>query len=1073
METRKVVTALRCGIDGYQELSESLDPEILKELMNVFLEDAGRVLDRYGATVLPSSGGVILAVFGVPRVHSDDALRAVRAALDLVSDLRGRNDAFHRAWRTRLSPRIGIGTGTVVAADPVDGQMAVAGDALNLAARLERAARPGDILISDATHAFVRDSSTVEPTAPASPTGRQAPIHALRLLGLRGPRERAPHLDAPMVGREQEQALLQQVFERAVSNRTCQLFTVLGDAGVGKSRLVREFASALAGGATVVTGRCLPYGKGITFWPVAEMVRQAADLHVEETATTARAKLLDALGALGGQESARSVADHLLCVLGLSDTAAPLEQILWSVSRFLESLARREPLVVIFDDLQWAEPTFLDLVDHVAEWSGEVPLLILCLARPELLENRPAWGGGKTNATSILLDALSRDESARLVGHLLDYTPVARDTWNRIGDTAAGNPLVLEQLLGMLLDEGTLRRVDGEWSIADRTTPTIPLPPSIQAILAERLERLPRSAQALAQRAGVVGRVFYRGAVVELTDPEARAGVEANLLALTRKGFINTATSELLDDDTFRFRHMAIRDAAYESLPKSQRWALHERFARWVQDRLQGGDRNIDELVGYHLEQAYRYRFELNLLDRHSRELAVEAAARLGEAGRRAFGLGDLCAAATLLTRTVALLPDDDPEKLEAQALLGRVLRCAGQFPQAQAVVSDLIAGAAAAGDERLRAQGLVEQAFIQLYTDPEGRTEDAMACAGQAIEVFERIGDHRNLAEVWNLLGVVHLMRSDMTARQEALEQALDYAHRSGDTRNEAWIIWGIIGSMAQGAIPAIDAAAYAQDQLDLARTKGWRLLEAGASLHLGRLRAFLGRFREALAHVVQARRLCEELGLPLWAASTWQYSGMVESLAGDWTSAERHFRRGYEALGRLGEQTYRLTGAAYLAEALYHLDRFDEAVELTDEIKENAASDDVHTQVLWRGTSAKVLARGGDSFRSVALAEEAVALSHTINDPNVRADALFDLAECRGLAGLPIEATQAATEALALYRDKGNVVKARECRGFVDDQRSALDPANAMEESDEHPDDFAESGQVPDSREREDADR
>jgi predicted ATPase/class 3 adenylate cyclase len=1039
-ETRKIVTAVCCAVHNFDELSERLDPDALVHLMDAYFQAMRQVLERYGATFEQWGNERILGLFGIPQVHADDALRSVQASFEMRTSLNRQNSAFPRNWRMRVG--IGIGTGEVVTRDPAAGPLTVLGDAINQASRLERIAPAGDVLISNATYLFIRNTVTAEPVDSAVDEGWRQPIQAWRLLTLDQSAHQAPHLDAPMVGRDQEQAMLLQTLERAIANNTCQLFTILGEAGIGKSRLSQEFVSLAQERATAVVGHCLPYGNGITFLPLASAIRQAVNIREDDTAQDARGKLL---AVLGDHEHAQSIADHVLPVLSLSETAASLEQIFWAVRRLLETIAKDRPLIVVFDDLQWAETTLADLIEHVADWSRDVPLLIVCLARPELLDARPAWGGGKLNATTILLEPLNHEECRRLLAHLLDYQQVAEDTWDRIGEIAEGNPLFLEEILGMLLDEGKLQRKDGRWLLAAENGFKAAVPPSVEALIAERLEYLPPDARALIQRAAIVGRTFYRGAIVTLSPAAAQPSVETNLLTLIRKRFIQPVPNELADEQTYRFRHALIREAAYEALPKAQRGELHERFAAWVEAMLQSRDRKIDELVGYHLEQAQRYHSELEPDDLHGQELAARAADRLARAAGRAFNLGDMSAAANLFARTAALLPGGGSSRLEAQAMLARVLRIAGDFAKANVVIGEVIEGATASGEEGLRTQAVVERAFIRLYTDPEGRPEETITQAADAIRLFETLGDDRNLAEALVLLSVVHLMRSDMVARRKALERALLYARRSGDIRNEAWITWGIVGSVAQGPTPASEAAAFAEQHLKLAQEKGWRFLEAGASLHLGRLQAMLGQFEEAREHVAEAQRICQELGLELWAATFHHFLGFVEMLAGEPSAAEHHFRRGYEALGRLGEQPYRLTTAAYLAHALYELGRYEEVMDLTRSIEEEAVTDDVHTQVLWRGARAKALARLGRGAEAVEIAEKARDLSQAIADESPRGDALTDLAIARRFSGLPAAAADAAEEALDLYEAKGNVVRVRTTRALLASLPTAAETGQA----------------------------
>ncbi|MGQ0670118.1 MAG: ATP-binding protein, partial [Actinomycetota bacterium] len=582
----------------------------------------------------------------------------------------GLNKELERDWGVEIAIRTGVNTGRVVAGDPAAGQNLVTGDAVNVAARLEQAAEPGEILIGAETFGLVRDAVTVEAVSDLPLKGKAEAVPAFRLVEVApGAPAHARRLDSPLVGRERERTLLEQAFERAISDRACHLFTVLGPAGVGKSRLVEEFLRKLGDGATVLRGRCLSYGEGITFWPVAEVVNGLADLSDLDPPEEVRRKIAVLLEE---EEHAPLVAERVAQVLGLADAAAVPEETFWSIRKLLEAGARARPLVLLFDDVHWAEPTFLDLVEHIADWSRESPILLVCLSRAELLDHRPGWGGGKVNATSILLEPLTEDECASLIANLLGEVVLSGEARARITGAAEGNPLFVEEMLSMLIDDGLLRREDGRWVGAGDLS-DVTVPPSIQAILAARLDRLSPEERAVIERASVVGKVFYRGAIQELSPEEERPGVGSHLMTLARKDLIRPDRSDLAGEDAFRFRHLLIRDAAYESMPKETRADLHERLAGWL-ERATGEHRTeFEEIVGYHLEQAYRYRSELGPVDDRDRALGARAAARLAAAGGRAHGRGDISATVKLLSRATEVLPGD-PGRLELLPDLGAAL---------------------------------------------------------------------------------------------------------------------------------------------------------------------------------------------------------------------------------------------------------------------------------------------------------------------------------------------------------------------------------------------------------------
>jgi class 3 adenylate cyclase len=570
-EIRKTVTVVFSDVTGSTSLGERLDPESLRMVMSRYFEVARTALERHGGTVEKFIGDAVMAVFGVPDVHEDDALRAARAAVELRDAVDALNDELERSWGAHLQIRTGVNSGDVVAGDPTAGQAFVSGDAVNVAARLEQAAQPGEILIGAQTLGLVRDAVHVEPVEPLSLKGKADPVPAFRLVDVvSGAPAFARRLDSPMLGRDAEIRELVDAFERAQRGPGCELVTVLGVAGVGKSRLIRELSSRLAGRARIIEGRCLPYGDGITFWPVAEIVKEAAGIGDTDSPSEAGAKINALLSAVDPEEVAL-IRDRVEAAMGLGDAQGAIQETFWAFRRLLETLADRRPLVAVIDDIHWAEPTLLDLIEYAAGFSRGHPLLLVCTARPELRESRADWG----RAGSIVsLHPLEPTHSGQLIRNLLGQTSLPADIQARVVESAEGNPLFVEEMLRMLIDDGLLRRDDGQW-VATADLSRVPAPRTIQALIAARLDRLQDDERAVIQRASVAGKVFYWGAVTELSPEDARGSVGGNLQTLVRKELIAPEHSPFAGEDAFRFSHILVHDAAYTCLPKLARALLH------------------------------------------------------------------------------------------------------------------------------------------------------------------------------------------------------------------------------------------------------------------------------------------------------------------------------------------------------------------------------------------------------------------------------------------------------------------------------------------------------------------
>jgi DNA-binding SARP family transcriptional activator len=668
-DTRRTVTTLIADLSGSTLAGEPLDPESARVPLDRCFQELRPVLERHGGTVEQVVGDAVVAVFGMPLVHEDDALRAVRAAFEMRGALAALSGPLETELGVRMTMRVGVNTGEVVVASGISSAGLVTGDAVNVAVRLQQAAGSGEILLGEGTHHLVRRAIDAEPTGAIDPRRRSGPTRAFRLLAVTpGPTGHEQRFDSPLVGRERERGLLESAFEQATADETCQLFTLLGPAGVGKSRLVHEFLRLVRPEAQVLRGRCPPYGERVAFWPVAETIKQAAGISDADTAAEVRAKI----GALlGADQRGSAIADQVAAIIGLSETPSSSEETFLAIRSVYESIARVRPLAIVFDDAQWGEPFFLDLIEHLADASRGAPILLLVIARPELLDDRPGWAGGKLHTTSVLLGPLNEVEVSQLVANLLGGSAASPAVERKITDAAEGNPLFVEEFLATLVEDGLVRRADDEWvGVADLAT--IATPASIKALLAARLDRLPITEREVLELAAVIGKTFTREAVEALVEPDALPEVARRLDSVVRREIIRPDRSSPDILDAYRFRHILIRDAAYAALSKGERAELHERFADF-QERA-AGDRlsEYEEVIGYHLEQATHYRQGLGRNDERTRDLARRAAQLLGAAGIRAIQRGDGLASNRLLERCRAMwrqpaharpleaLPDDE-----------------------------------------------------------------------------------------------------------------------------------------------------------------------------------------------------------------------------------------------------------------------------------------------------------------------------------------------------------------------------------------------------------------------------
>jgi class 3 adenylate cyclase len=945
-EQRKTVTVLFCDVAGYTATGERLDPEALRQLQSRYFDAARATLERHGATVEKFIGDAVMAVFGIPQIHEDDALRACLAGLELREVVAALG----------LEARIGVNTGEVVTGS---GDALVTGDAVNVAARLEQAAQPGEILLGTETLTLVRaavDTVTIEPL---ELKGKAEPVRAHRLAAVTGDLERAHK--TPFVGRATEVEALRQAWGLVLDEGRCERVTIAGEPGMGKSRLTAEFLASLD--ARIVRGRCPPYGEGITYWPVVEVLRQ-----------------LDAL------PTDPAAAASIRSLLGETQEGTSAEEIAWAFRKLVEEQA---PLIVVLDDIQWAEETLLDLVEQVALLT-DAPILLLCMARPELLDRRPAW------PAALRLAPLGDSDVEELIPRR-----ISGQQRDKITRAAGGNPLFIAEMLAM----------------SEEANSDVTVPPTLQALLAARLDQLDPAERRVLECAAIEGEVFHRGAVRALAADEEQVAVR--LAALVRRELIRPHRAQVPGDEGFRFRHLLIRDAAYDALPKAKRSELHEHFAAWLQEH--GADLvELDEILGYHLEQANGYKAELGQTDV---ALAKRAGERLAAAGQAALWRVDPRAARVLLERALELLR---PLRTDVELELDLAVACAIQHDERRAAdIADAAAErAGATGDQAGVADARVAGAMFRMRFAADGY-EELESLAFEALPILERAENHAGLVRVWAALGEVENVRGRTEERTRATEQALRHARLAGQPQ---MFLFGLDNALALGPRPADQAlrtleAAF-PDSLDP------RLL-----ITRGLLLGMLGRFDDAWP-LAQAgsERLREVHG---------EYRRDVDLAAiavleGDHETAARFLRRACELFEKRGLRPTLSTYAPVLGRSLCVLGDYGEAERLIKLGRELGDEQDVMTQMIWRQVLARVYASRDDHSRAEPLVREAVEIAEGTDWLNHQGDALCDLAEVLAAAGRTDAAADALGRALDRYERKMNLAMVAQVRPKLEGLRA-----------------------------------
>jgi predicted ATPase/class 3 adenylate cyclase len=926
---RKLATVLFVDLVGSTELLSGTDPEVARRRVQEYFEKVSHCIVTHGGIVEKFAGDAVMAAFGIPQAHEDDAERGIRAALGILDSVK----------ELGLAVRIGVESGEVV----VDsGQSTFAtGEAVNIAARLQQAAPVHAILIGPGAHRLTLGRFEVEDEGPVEIKGRDGPVWAWRVICVKGGPARTSVRSAPLVGRDAELELLENTYERSVRDRRAHLFTIYGDPGVGKSRLASEFVGGLES-ATVLYGRALPYGEGVTYSALADMVKTAAGIADDDPLDEALEKLRDCC-------PDEAVADLLALASGVLEAVKAernQQEISWAAREWAEKLAEPQPLVLVFEDIHWAEDALLELIEHMATWVRNVPILLVCLARPELLDLWPGWGGGRVRATAIELEPLGRADSEALIEALMDGELAAAGR-QALLDKTEGNPLFVEETIRMLSE------ADGMSGAIER------IPDTLQALIAARIDHLPDGEKELLQCAAVIGRIFWKGALADL----ALEGTDLDPLLddlQLREFVLPEVRSSISGEAAFKFKHVLIREVAYGGLTKAARAGYHQRFAEWL--RKHAGEELL-EIRAYHLDHATSLLAELD--GSPPQELAHQAAVALEEAGRRALAREANATARKLLIRAVELEPT-----LERRYEAARAAWRMADFPVLSAEMTEVLEAAREAGDRGLQARALAALSEVTLLRQADvSRAEEL---AHMALEVADE-DDGESRIDALRMLETVAWWRGRLTESESYIEEQLEVARSLGrvDVESEALLSLAAISVSRREDDRAETLIARAHA---LAEESGSPTAKAHAYRQAGELDILRGRREEALAKFERARGLFEEVGAATHLAKTLLRIGRIVRKQGDVEEAERLFREAIRILKPVEDRGTLCEVQRSLAEALLEQGRLDEAEMYALRAVETVGAQDVHSQSTTKKTLALIRAAQGRDDEAEALFRDAI---------------------------------------------------------------------------------------------------
>lgn len=1060
-EVRKVVTIIFADLIGSTALHERLDPESVSRLMERYYGAMRAAVDAHGGTVVKLMGDGVMAAFGVQRVGEDDAIRAVRAGVAM-------QDAFRELARREptaslpavasggepagvVGLRVGINTGeVVVSADHAD----VVGDPVNVAARLQAEAHDGEVVIGESTRRLVAARVTLAALGSFALKGRAEAMKAYRVESLD---PAVATSTAELVGRDDELARLLAVCDAAVARPAARLAVLLGSPGLGKSRLIEEVTGRLGGAASVVTASCDAAG-GATFAPVAAALRKFFHLEAGASPSAVQATIAAAITVTDAERG--RIAGGIAALL--AESPASPEETFFVIRRLLAALAAARPVVLAIDDLHWAEPLLLDLVEHLVQWGSGTPLAVLVGARPELRDLRSSLvtPGGLVSEV-VTLTGLDAGAAMRLAANVIGAADLPAAVAAKVLATSEGNPLFVRELVRMLVDEGAIERQGERW-IVGANLAALEMPPTIHALLAARIERLAPAERTVLERAAVVGRHFSRSAVAALLSRNGSGSLagasgegpelDARLEALRRTELIERDSGWFLGEPVLRFHHVLIRDAAYRRLLKGTRAELHEHLADWIEAQVLDAPEH-DETIGWHLEQAHQHRRELGLsgggsgshvgpLDAQGTALGARAARRLAAAGRRALERDDVPLAASLLGRAIDCLDRDDPARADlaldwCEALLaaGDVIAARNAIDELARVVPDpsgLTTNSLTTNNlsARLRAWHTCFTGQLTVLTAPQALHETATAVAAAA-EALASLDDAAGEAKAHFVHALALARLGRVGGCEAALDRALAAARRAGDRRRANTVLAIAPLAALWGPSPVTRASGRCLDVVRVLRiTQGAPAVEAVALSCQAVLEALRGRSEAARRMLAAARKMVEDLGITHRLLEADVFGGLIDLLEGDATGAERSLRRACDGLRDLGLGIDAARAAALLARALLAQDRIAEAEALSHE-SEALAGDDLKAAIAWRGVRAEALARRGEHAAATELAQAAVAIAAATDALLDHADARLALAAALRAAGRGRDADAEARRAIELWEAKGaTLLIERTCR-------------------------------------------
>jgi class 3 adenylate cyclase/tetratricopeptide (TPR) repeat protein len=964
---RKLATVLFVDLVDSTEFVAGEDPEVVRRRVTTYFDEVADCIQLHGGTVEKFAGDAVMAAFGIPQGHEDDAERAVRAALSIMNQVHDLG----------LEARAGVEAGEVVV-DEADSTFAT-GEAVNVAARLQQAAGPGEILMGESAFRLTAGIVESESAGPLELRGFRRPIPAYRPLAVRDGGRQLASVSAPFVGRESELELLQNMLDRTIRDRRPQVFTVYGEPGVGKSRMIREFLAGVEG-ATILAGRALPYGEGVTYWPLAEMVKAAAGITDDDPMETAREKLIECCG----DEAIAELLGLASGVMEAVEGERGQPEIAWAAREFVDELADVQPLVLVFEDIHWAEEPLLELIDHLAQWVRERALLILCLARPELLDSRPGWGGGRVRSTAIELEPLARAESEELAIALLSEHDVTEQVRARLLEKTEGNPLFVEETVRMLLEEGAAG--------GDR------IPDTLQALIGARIDRLPAGQKIVLQRGSVIGRVFWAGAINHLS-PEYDADDLEDILdeLLLRDMVTREQRSTITGESAYRFKHVLIREVAYGGLSKSSRAEYHTRFAEWLRQK---ADKELLEIRAYHLDHATALYAELD--GRPPEELARKAAKALEAAGKRALAREANASARKLLLRSAELEPT-----LRRRFLAARASWQLGDLPVVRDEMTVLAEEAAAEGARDIQSRALT--ALSETAVSLDGELARAVELADQALAVVED-DDHDGRFRALDRRARVARWIGRLAEAEEFEQEALKEARLAGRKDHEARAalqLAGIhIGRMEEDkAEPLIDRA------LELAEASGSIVARATAAQSKGALLHVRGEYEQAAGWYLKALDLFREAADVSEIAWASRQLGLLAWESGNPEKAEKLFRESIRLLAPMSERGTLCESQRYLAQLLLEEGRIDEAEKYALAAVETVSAEDFASRATTRVALAQVRAAQGHHDEAEELFKQALEIVSGAEHCRILLDVLPPYVEF--LRGLDREAEAVELEA------------------------------------------------------------